>query len=143
MIQKPAPPHRRGYNRMSLSPMNLGTSPNLYRTPKTTLHTTFKKVRIASDRRMDKKLWRFTDEYNIALNSGKIARLTLRRLGDKLLTNLFTKIGFKGTKLIHINICILANRDLSLADIVRRDGRGFSENPRTLKPNQRKSTISG
>ena len=51
-----------------------------------------------------KQLWILLDEYNITLNSIKIAILLLRILGYKLLTKVFTDIGFKGTNLLKLKI---------------------------------------
>ena len=49
-------------------------------------------------------MWRFLDKYNITLNSIKIAILLLRILGYKLMTKVFTDLGFKGTNLIKLKI---------------------------------------
>ena len=87
--------------------MHIITISDRDRNPTTTLHDTFQNVRSTYDINMDKKLWCFLDEYNTTLTSGKTARLPLRRLGDKLLTKIFTNIGFKGTNLLQLNICRL------------------------------------
>ena len=83
-----------------------------------------------------KQLWRFLDKYNITLNSGKTASLTLRILGKKLLTKVFVDISFKVTNLIQLNRCRISKIALSLSDISRRDGIVFRKNSKdfNIKP---------
>ena len=86
-----------------------------------------------------KKMWRFLDEYNITLNSGKTSILLLGRLGYKLLTKVFTDLGFKGTNFIILNIHIIEKISISISDIDIRDGRGFSENSREFRTKLKES----
>ena len=48
-------------------------------------------------------------------------------MGDKFLTSVSVDLGFKGTNLLQINIFRLSKIALSLSDIARGDGRGFSK----------------
>ena len=113
--------------------MQLRRIPDRDITPKTILYANFQNVPNNAEELWIKQLLGFLNDYNITLNSAKTARLSLRRLRDKLLTKVFTGIVFKVTNLIQLKGCILVKRALSIADIDIEDGRGISKNSNYFK----------
>ena len=133
------PPHKLRHRHRSLSPMILGKyqiymglSPPLFKLSFKTYGIMLKEAKI-------KLLWRLLNKHNISINYRKTARLPLRILWYKFLTDLFTNLGFKGTNLFQPKKSRLAKIALSLAGIAVEDGKCFEEKSKESKDKPQES----